>query len=154
MPRAPKAIKNPVGCPPKEIDWNIVDEYLIAGCPGTKIAAAIGICNDTLYDRCEKEKGVNFSAYSQQKRSKGDALLHKSQFDYAIEGDTSLLIFLGKTRLDQRESQEVSVAPETVNAFAAMMAQLDQLQGKKNEEVDRKSPIDEMQESQVQEDLL
>lgn len=132
MPRAPKAVKKPPGHPLKEIDWNVVDDFLIAGCPGTKIADAIGICNDTLYIRCEMEKGMGFSAYSQQKRRIGEAILHKAQFDKAIGrtelGDNTLLIFLGKTRLDQKETQEISVSPETAKAFTSVMSQLDELQ--------------------------
>lgn len=132
MPRAPKEVKRPVGCPQKEIDWNLVDEFLIAGCPGTKIAEAIGVCADTLYDRCEQEKGVNFSAYSQQKRTTGDALLHKAQFDKAIGrtelGDNTLLVWLGKTRLEQRESVAVTVAPETEKNFKTFMEELAEMQ--------------------------
>jgi hypothetical protein len=132
MPRAPKEVKRPVGCPPKEIDWIIVDEFLIAGCPGTKIADAIGVCADTLYDRCEKDKGVNFSAYSQQKKTTGDALLHKAQFDKAIgkteSGDNTLLIWLGKTRLEQKESMAVTVAPEIEKNFKSFMEELAEMQ--------------------------
>jgi hypothetical protein len=141
MPRAPKEVRKPVGHPLKEIDWNVVDDYLITGCPGTKIAAAIGICNDTLYARCEMEKGMCFSAYSQEKRKVGEAILHKAQFDKAIGrtelGDNTLLIFLGKTRLDQKESQEISVAPETVEVFKTVMNQLDELQSKVHSKTER-----------------
>lgn len=132
MPRAPKEVKRPVGCPPKEIDWDQVDMLLIKGCVGTKIADALGICANTLYDRCEKEKGVSFSIYSQQKRTIGDNILNAAQFDKAIgnteKGDTTLLIWLGKVRLEQRESVAVTVAPEHEQSFKSLMKEVAEMQ--------------------------
>jgi hypothetical protein len=132
MPRPAKVIKRPAHRPQKEIDWKIVDEYLIAGCPGTKIANVLGICADTLYLRCELEKGMTFSAYSQQKRDVGDAILHKAQFDKAIgnteKGENNLLMFLGKVRLEQRETVAVAVDPETNKNFESLMKEIAELQ--------------------------
>lgn len=132
MPRKPKEIRKPRGCPPKEIDWDLVDDYLETGCPGTKIADAIGVHPDTLYDRCEKDKGVIFSAYSQTKRNKGDALLFKAQFDKAIGrtdlGDSSLLTHLGKTRLEQKEAPISTATPEQEKNYRMVIDQLAELQ--------------------------
>ena len=132
MPRAAKAIKRPRGVPPKEIDWDLVDDYLETGCPGTKIADAIGVHPDTLYHRCEAEKGMVFSAYSQTKRNKGDALLFKAQFDKAIGrtdlGDSSLLTHLGKTRLEQKEAVISTASPEQEKNYRFVMDQLAELQ--------------------------
>lgn len=116
----------------KIIDWNKVGEFLESGCPSTKIADAFGISTDTLYRRCEEELKTSYTAFSQQKKSTGEALVHKAQFDKAIGrtelGDNTLLIWLGKVRCDQKESVELSVAPETAKAFGALMNQTDVLQ--------------------------
>jgi hypothetical protein len=132
MPRAPKAIKKPAHRPQLLIDWKQVDEYLIAGCPGTKIADALGIHHETLYNRCEQEKGMAFSSYSQQKRTIGDAILQKAQFDKAIgnteKGDNTLLIWLGKVRLEQRETSVIAVDPETNKNFESLMKEVVELQ--------------------------
>lgn len=91
----------------KEINWETVDAMLIAGCDGVQCAAAIGVCSDTLYDRCLKEKGYTFSVYRQQKRSHGDGLLHAAQFQKAYKDkNPTMLIWLGKQRLNQKELQE------------------------------------------------
>ena len=103
MPRAPKKVKRPQSRPVIPIDWDYVDKMLIAGCTGTEIASSIGCCRDTLYDRTEQEKGVLFSEYSRQKREKGDTLLRQAQFAQALKGDKTMLIWLGKIRLDQRD---------------------------------------------------
>jgi hypothetical protein len=144
MARKPKEIKRPVGVTPKEIDWEIVDEYLIAGCPGSKIADVLGIHPDTLYHRCEQEKGANFSAYAQKKKSKGDFILQKVQFDKAIgasdKGDNTLLIWLGKVRLEQRETQQIAVSAETSKNFESVMNQLDELQKTRHTSSSMNSP--------------
>jgi hypothetical protein len=146
MPSAPKTIKRPKHRPLLDIDWNVVDDFLETGCPTTKIADAIGVSPDTLYRRCEEEKGMTYTAYSQQKRTKGEALLFKAQFDKAIGradiGDSSLLIHLGKTRLEQREAAIVTATPEQEKNYRTVIEQLAELQAnrqnqsseKKNEE--------------------
>jgi|HubBroStandDraft_2_1064218.scaffolds.fasta_scaffold116109_2 hypothetical protein len=110
MTREPKGL--PPNGPVKQIDWDLVDEMLKKGCVGTQIAARIGIHADTLYHRCEDEKGVLFSAYAQQKREKGDALLHETQFNLAMKEDRGMLIWLGKQRLGQKDNPGQPVIPE------------------------------------------
>lgn len=95
------------GIPPKEIDWIKVEDLLIHGSTGSQIAAILGIHPDTLYSRCEQDKGTNFSAYAQDKRSIGDSQLHKTQFHVAVkEKNTTMLIHLGKHRLGQKDREE------------------------------------------------
>lgn len=86
------------------IEWSKVDKMLEAGCTGTEIAGEIGCHPDTLYDRCEKEKGLLFSVYVRSKRAKGDGTLRAKQFKLAMEGDRVMLIWLGKNRLGQKEN--------------------------------------------------
>ena len=91
------------------IDWEFVDNLLIAGCTGTDIASHIGIHPDTLYNHCEKENKTNFSAYSQEKRCKGNNLIRAAQFDEAVrKRDRGMLIWLGKNRLSQSDRDEIS----------------------------------------------
>ncbi len=97
----------PVGRPTIKIDWNRVDQLLECGCTSVEIAAAFGVHRDTLAARLLEEKGVNFSNYSAEKRSKGDGMLLQAQFKNAMTGNTSMLQFLGKVRLKQRETDDV-----------------------------------------------
>jgi hypothetical protein len=89
------------GRPLTPIDWDVVGEWLMKGCSGVQIAAILGVHHETLYDRCVAEHGVYFSQFSLKYKSKGDSLLHAAQFDAALKGNTSMLIWLGKQRLDQ-----------------------------------------------------
>lgn len=93
----------------KHIDWEIIDDMLIAGCTGTQCAAAIGVHPETLYDRCRYEKGASFSEYSQTKRAHGDALIHSAQFKKACdEKNPTMLIWLGKQRLNQKDTDQAN----------------------------------------------
>jgi hypothetical protein len=96
---------------PKEINWETVDGMLIAGCSGPQCAAAIGVHPDTLYDRCQAEKGSLFSQYAQAKRAHGDGLLHAAQFQKAYKDkNPTMLIWLGKQRLNQKENDQLTDA--------------------------------------------
>lgn len=101
--------KNPPHRPQIPIDWNVVDKWLEADCTGTQVAGMLGIHADTLYNRCQQDKGVTFTVYSNEKKSKGDAQLKIKQYSEAMGGDRGMLIWLGKQRLGQRENHDVNV---------------------------------------------
>ena len=94
--------------PEAYIDWKRVDELLESGSPGTEVAAYFGIHPDTLYLRAKSHYGMGFSDYLHQKRSSGEAKIRYQQFAKAIgldaKGDNTMLIWLGKARLQQREN--------------------------------------------------
>lgn len=90
--------------PEKPIDWKKVDDLLIAGCLGTEIAAHFDMHATTFYSRVEEKYGMSFTLYSSEKKHKGDSLLRAKQFEKALEKDNTMLIWLGKQRLSQREN--------------------------------------------------
>lgn len=93
--------------PKKNINWNEVDKYLVAGATGTEVAAVLGLHPNTLYRKCEEEHNVSFSEYLEQKREKGNSMLKCKQFDLAMQGDRGMLVWLGKNRLDQSDKKEI-----------------------------------------------
>lgn len=107
MPRKPPAIKKPTGCPPKKIDWERVDQLLEYQCPITEIAADIGICVDTIYNRCPTDKGVSFSEYRQRGLEKGKIKLRQAQMELALSKDRGMLVHLGEHILDQTKKAQV-----------------------------------------------
>lgn len=108
------------GRPYITIDWKVVDSLLEAGCKGYGISAYIGIHHDTLYDRCVKEKGMSFSDYSAKMRAKGDSMLEVAQFKNAMNGNTSMQIWLGKQRLGQKEQ----ISNQQENPYAQKIAEI------------------------------
>lgn len=101
--------------PEKPIDWKLVDRLLIAGCMGTEIAAHFDMHPNTFYDRVQAEYGIGFTEYSSQKKQKGESLLRSKQFDTAMSGDKTMLIWLGKQRLGQKEHHEIATPPNDAN---------------------------------------
>jgi predicted nucleic-acid-binding Zn-ribbon protein len=115
------------------INWDKVDELLMYGCPGTEIAAFFGVHENTFYHRVEKKYDCGFSEYSAKKKATGEAILREHQFKKAIgatkKGDNTLLIFLGKQRLGQRDNpSDKLVSEEVMKAFNELMKQLDHMQ--------------------------
>lgn len=116
---------NPNGRPPVNLDWNKIAELSIAGCTVSEIAGYCGCAERTIYDRCETDLGKKFTHFSQENHSKGDSLLRSKQFSKAIEGDNTLLIWLGKNRLKQSESPvDTALAEKALENFDAVMNQI------------------------------
>ena len=97
------------GRPKAVINWDEVDKYLQAQCDGAKIASLLGIHPNTLYLACEEKYKINFSEYSAQKRGEGKELLRARQFKAAMDGDKTMLIWLGKQYLGQREKSDSAI---------------------------------------------
>lgn len=95
--------------PKMEIDWNKVDKYLKAQCDGVGIAGILGIHPETLYDAVKEKFNIGFSEYSAKKKSEGKELLRSKQFDLALEGDKTMLIWLGKQYLEQRDKSDKDI---------------------------------------------
>lgn len=95
------------------INWDEVGELLEAGCSGVEIAGFIGVNENTLYNRCKEDLGEAFEAFKQQKKSSGDSKLRTAQFDAAVKDkDRSMLIWLGKQRLGQKDKTEQDLKVE------------------------------------------
>lgn len=133
MPR-PKKVGTPraVSRPQIPLDWDRIDALLEAGCPGTEIAAHLKVCPATIYERVESEKGMLFTEYAAAKKSRGESIIREVQYLKAIgeteKGDNTMLVWLGKNRLNQKETSDINVSPETVKAFTSVMSQLNDLQ--------------------------
>jgi len=83
------------GYPPKEHDEKLIYELASILCTLPDMARIIGCSVDTLERRYMDiiEKG----------RSEGNCSLRRKQVQVAMEGNPSMLIWLGKNRLGQRE---------------------------------------------------
>ena len=123
MPKA-KAPTKKVGRPKVEIDWAQVGKLLEAGATAEGIAATLGVSTDTLYNRCKSDLNSDFSAFSQQKKAKGDELLRVAQFKQALGGNTSMLIWLGKQRLSQTDKSQQEIGNKDGEAFKTQNADL------------------------------
>jgi hypothetical protein len=93
-----------------KIDWKQVENLLMAGCSGVEIAASLGIHENTLYKRCKDDLKIEFVAFSQQNKAKGDSLLKAKQFESAIKDkNIPMQIWLGKNRLNQTDKNQTDL---------------------------------------------
>lgn len=147
MPRKIDLTKVPkvIGRPEKPIDWELVDRLLICGCTATEIAAHFDMGYDRFCDRLKDKYGLSFTLYSTEKRQKGISLLKAKQFDKALKGDNTMLVWVGKNFAGQRDTPvDITLSTETLTQFDALMNQLETAQvarkiSRKSDNVDRRS---------------
>jgi predicted nucleic acid binding AN1-type Zn finger protein len=94
--------------PYAKIDWGKVDEMCKIQCTGEEIAGVLNIDYDTLNAGCKRERSMGFSDYFAQKAMGGKSSLRRAQFKAATEdGNSTMLIWLGKNMLNQTDKQEI-----------------------------------------------
>lgn len=97
-----------LGRPQKPIDWKIVDGLVGIQCTKREICEVLGISEDTLSRRCQGEHGVTFAVYFAQKGASGRRSLRAKQYEIAMSGNVTMLIWLGKQYLNQTDKVESS----------------------------------------------
>ncbi len=133
------------GRPEKPIDWELVDKLLICGCTATEISAHFDMGYDRFCDRLKDKYGTSFTLYSTEKRQKGISLLKAKQYDKALKGDNTMLVWVGKNFAGQRETPvDITLSPETLTQFDSLMSQMGTVQearkiSRKSAKVDSKS---------------
>ncbi len=85
------------------IDWEHVGDMLMAGATGVEAAAAIGVHENTLYGRCRTDLDMDFVAFRAEKYAKGNEALRRKQYEVAMQGEKTMLVWLGKQRLGQAD---------------------------------------------------
>lgn len=92
--------------PLTDIDWDQVDKMCEIHCTGEEQASILGVDYDTLNAACKRDKGIGFSDYFKQKSSGGKMSLRRRQFTSAMDGNTTMLVWLGKNWLGQSDMPE------------------------------------------------
>lgn len=129
-----------------QIDWEKVDQLLVAGCNGLQCAASIGVHYDTLARHCKSDKNSDFAVYMQEKRAHGDAMLLAAQYHKALKDKhPTMLVWLGKQRLHQKDSVEqlsqsdkdITEALKQINCF--------EVESLQNKIIELKNKINELE---------
>jgi len=98
---------NKGGRPKIKIDFKKVQ--LLAGmfCTGEEIASVLDVDYDTLNSRILEKFGVPFSEYIKRYNQTGKASLRRMQYKSAQEGNSTMLIWLGKQYLNQKDKKDI-----------------------------------------------
>lgn len=67
---------------------------------------------DTLAARIKERTGLSFSEYKEEKKEAMRVNLRKKQYDVAMAGNVSMLIWLGKNELGQKDKLEHDTVDE------------------------------------------
>lgn len=96
-------------------------------CIDEEIASVLGVCVDTLLNRNNKEK---FEEAKQKGQNIGRVSLRRKQFKAAEAGNVTMLIWLGKQYLGQKEQQETTLQDSnmTINIVGASKAPKDMVE--------------------------
>lgn len=78
-------------------------------------ADKLGMSVDSLCNKIKEKHGMTFSDYKKKKSEVVKSNLRKKQYDIAMKGNVSMLIWLGKNILGQSDKNEVNSTGEGTN---------------------------------------
>jgi len=87
--------------PKKKIDYVLVKKLSAIHCTQEEIAAVLELSVDTL------QRDAKFNELYNQERQRGRASLRRMQWKLAESGDRTILIWLGKQILGQRDNLDI-----------------------------------------------
>lgn len=87
--------------PKKDINWDLVEKRMEAGCSAREIAGSIPIDINNFYDRFKQEYGKGFADFADEFHKAGDGNIKFTQYMKALAGNTNMLTLLGRERLGQ-----------------------------------------------------
>lgn len=105
------------GRPHKEIDRKQFENLCGIQCTRDEICAFFEVSDKTLAAWCKRTYGKNFSAVFAEKRGLGKISLRRAQYEKAMEGNPTMLIWLGRQYLGQVDKPEDSVDTEDTDAY-------------------------------------
>jgi IS30 family transposase len=93
-----------------QIDWIAFDKLCGIQATLEEIASWFD-CSDTTIERAVKrEKKQGFEDYYAQKAGKGKISLRRKQWELAMKGDKTMLVWLGKQYLGQNERMQMMLS--------------------------------------------
>lgn len=88
--------------------WELLDSLIIWSAHKEYIAEQLKISADTLEKRIKEKHDCTFTAYRDKQKEKIRINLSKKQYDVAMSGNPTMLIWLGKNELGQSDKQEIN----------------------------------------------
>ncbi len=84
-------------------DWDRINSMCAIQCTGEEIAQVMGFSYDTLERRIKEVHDVSGAEYIKAHSQGGKATLRRAQWKAAMGGSNSMLIWLGKQYLGQKD---------------------------------------------------
>ena len=99
------------GRPRLDFDKERFEELCGYQCTLIEISLAMGMSEDVIERRCMETYNKGFADVYRLKRGRGHTSLRRAQFKAAMEGNPTMLIWLGKQQLNQQDSMKVIITP-------------------------------------------
>jgi len=116
-----------MGRPTIEIDFKKIDALCAVFCNCKEIVAVLNTfdinCSyDTIERRIKEAFSVTFAEYVEQKQMAfAKPKLRKAQMESAMAGNATMLVWLGKQYLDQRDKPKEEEAADSINKLASVI---------------------------------
>jgi hypothetical protein len=101
-----------MGRKPIELNWEQLDALCAIQCTAKEISEVLKISVDTIERRVKKKFKQTFAEYFEQKRQAGFASIRRKQYEMAMAGNVTLLIWIGKQYLGQSDKNELHQSGE------------------------------------------
>ena len=98
-----------IGRPPKDLDWKAFEASCRCWCTQEEICSIFDVTVKTLDQACIRHYGVRFSRIYTEKANGGKRCLRRAQLRTALKGNPAMLIWLGKQKLDQKDTVVTAV---------------------------------------------
>jgi len=99
-------MKDKGGRPRYEVDYKKLDTMCAIQCTGEECAAILGVDYDTLNRALKRDGNTGFAEYYRIKGSKGKMSLRRRQYECAMAGNSTMLVWLGKQWLKQSDKNQ------------------------------------------------
>lgn len=97
-----------MGRPKIQIDKDSFEKLCGLWCSKVDIASYLNCSEDTLERWIKTTYNETFAVIYQQKSAAGRNSLRRKQYEIAMGGNVTMLIWLGKQHLDQKDKQEIN----------------------------------------------
>lgn len=104
---ARKPTGNPEGRPPLPFDMGQFEEMCGISCTKEEIASVLKMSISTLEDKVNASYGDSFSAIYKRFQGTGKQSLRRMQLQAAQKGNVTMLIWLGKQWLNQKDKDDL-----------------------------------------------
>lgn len=105
-----RVAENPVGRPPIVFDPDVIEGLAAIQCTNEEIAAVVGCSADTIERRIRDDP--EFAEALQRGKARGRETLRRTQWQGAMDGNPTMLIWLGKQVLGQRDHIDQNLSGE------------------------------------------
>ena len=113
--------KSKSGRRPKPLPEDQVGQMALEGASNREIAAILGVDDKTIANR--------FSALLNKKRAERRTNIRRKQYEMAVRGNVSMLIWLGKQELEQREPKQEHEHSGEVKAGGRLVVEVIHVKG-------------------------